>query len=54
MSGEYVVDEVLKDSRIVLRPGTSAAAIRERARVEPVNDDEFERAFGHLPSDSEG
>jgi hypothetical protein len=54
LSGEYVVDEVLEDGRIVLRPDTSAAAIRQRAGLEPVTDDEFQRAFGHLPSDSEG
>jgi len=50
LSGEYVVDEVFEDGRIVLRPDTSAAAIRERAGVEPVTDDEFDRAFGHLPA----
>ena len=54
LSGEYVVDEVFDDGRIVLRPDTSAAAIRERAALDPVTDDEFEQAFGHLPSDSEG
>ena len=54
LSGEYVVDEVFEDGRIVLRPDTSAAAIRERTGVDPVTDDEFERAFGHPPSDSEG
>jgi len=54
LSGEYVVDEVLEDGRVVLRPDTSAAAIRERAGLESVTDDEFERVFGHLPSDSEG
>ena len=54
LSGAYVVDEVFEDGRIVLRPDTSAAAIRERAGLDPVTDDEFEQAFGHLPSDSEG
>jgi hypothetical protein len=54
LSGEYVVDEVLEDGRIVLRPDTSAAAIRQRGGLESVTDDEFEHAFGHLPSDSEG
>ena len=54
LTGKYVVDEVYEDGRIVLRPDTSAAAIRERAGLDPVTDDEFERAFGDLPSDSEG
>lgn len=47
-------DEVFEDGRIVLRPDTSAAAIRDRIGAESVTDDEFERAFGHLPSYSEG
>jgi hypothetical protein len=54
LTGEYVLDEVFEDGRIVLRPDTSAAAIRERAGLDPVTHDEFEQAFGHLPSDSEG
>lgn len=54
LSGEYLVDEVLEDGRVVLRPDTSAAAIRQRAGLEPVTDTEFDRAFGHLPSDGEG
>jgi hypothetical protein len=53
-TGEYVLDEVFEDGRIVLRPDTSKAAIRERAGLDPVTHDEFEQAFGHLPSDSEG
>lgn len=54
LSGEYLVDDVLDDGRIVLRPDTSAAAIRQRAGLEQVSDDEFDRAFGHLPTDGEG
>jgi hypothetical protein len=54
LTGEYVLDEVFEDGRIVLRPDTSAAAIRERAGLDPVTHDEFQQAFGHLPSDSEG
>ncbi len=54
LSGEYLIDEVLDDGRIVLRPDTSAAAIRQRAGLQPVSDEEFEHAFGHLPTDSEG
>lgn len=53
MSGDYIVDEVVEDGRIVLRPDTKAAAIRQRAGLEPVTDDEFERAFGHVPSNGE-
>ena len=54
LTGEYVVDEVFEDGRIMLRPDTSAGAIRHRAGLAPVTDDEFHRAFGHLPSDDEG
>jgi len=54
LSGEYLVDEVLEDGRVVLRPDTSAVAIRERGGLEAVSDEEFERAFGHLPSDVDG
>jgi hypothetical protein len=38
----------------VLRPDTSAAAIRQRAGLEQISDEEFERAFGHLKTDGEG
>ena len=54
LSGEYLIDEVFEDGRIVLRPDTSAAAIRERAGLEPVTGDEFEQAFDRLPADGEG
>jgi hypothetical protein len=54
MSGDYLVDDVLDDGRIVLRPDTSAAAIRQRGGLEPVTQEEFEQTFGHLPSDGEG
>ncbi len=54
LSGEYLVDEVLDDGRIVLRPDTSAAAISQRAGLTQVSDEEFENAFGHLPTDDEG
>jgi hypothetical protein len=50
MSGDYLVDDVLDDGRVVLRPDTSADAIG----LEPVTDEEFEQTFGHLPSDGEG
>jgi hypothetical protein len=52
-SGEYLVDEVVDDGRLVLRPDTSAAAIRERGGLEQISDAEFAAAFGHLPTDDE-
>lgn len=54
LSGGYLVEEVLDDGRLVIRPDTSADAIRRRLGVEPVSGKEFERELGHLPQDDEG
>ncbi len=54
VAGDYVLDERLEDGSLVLRPDTSAAAIRKRLGSEPISDEEFERHFGHLPTDGEG
>ena len=53
LSGDYVVEEVLDDGRVVLRPDTSATAIRARAGLEQISDQEFAAAYGHLPTDDE-
>jgi hypothetical protein len=54
LAGEYVVDEVLDDGRLVIRPDTSAAAIRRRQGLEPISPEEFDQVFGELPTDQEG
>jgi len=54
LSGEYLVEEVLEDGRLVIRPDTSADAIRRRLDVQPVSREEFESELGHLPQDNEG
>ena len=54
LSGEYLVEEVLDDGRLVIRPDTSAEAIHRRLGVEHVSREEFERELGHLPQDDEG
>ena len=54
LEGEYVLEERREDGSLVLRPDTSIDAIRRRLDVEPVSDEEFERLFGHLPTDGEG
>jgi hypothetical protein len=54
LSGDYLIEEVLEDGRLVIRPDTSADAIRRRLGVEPASREEFEREFGHLPQDDEG
>jgi len=45
---------VLDDGRLVIRPDTSAQAIRRRQGLEPIAAEEFEQHFGHLPTDQEG
>jgi hypothetical protein len=54
LNGDYVVDEVLDDGRLVIRRDTSADAIRRRQGLEPISPAEFEQQFGHLPTDDEG
>lgn len=50
----YVIDEALEDGRLILRPDTSVAAIRERLGTEPMDTERFEATFGGLSSDAEG
>jgi hypothetical protein len=54
LNGDYVVDEVLDDGRLVIRRDTSADAIRRRQGLEQISPAEFEQQFGHLPTDDEG
>ena len=52
--GDYVLEERLEDGRLVLPPDTSVAAIFRRVGGRPMTPEEFERHFGHLPTDGEG
>jgi len=54
LAGDYVVDERHEDGSLLLRPDTSAEAIARRLGVTPVSQEEFDKHFGHLPSDGEG
>ncbi len=54
LDGDYFPDERRDDGSLVLPPETWAAAIRKRLGSEPMSAEEFERHFGHLPSDGEG
>jgi hypothetical protein len=57
LAGEYVLDEELPDGRLVIRPDTSAVAIRRRMGGEPITGEEFDRLVaehGILPPDDEG
>lgn len=56
-AGEYILDEELDDGRLVIRPDTSAQAMRDRLGGEPITGDEFDRVadeYGVLPADGEG
>jgi hypothetical protein len=58
-SGSYLIDEVLDDGRLVLRPDTSVAAIRDRAGVRELTQPEWDsfladHAPDMLPPDGEG
>lgn len=52
LSGDDVVDERLADGRLVIRPDTSAQAIRRRLGFEPVSPEVLEQHFGHLLTDT--
>lgn len=58
MSGEYLLDEVLEDGRVVLRPDTSAEAINRRLGVQAISGEEFADFLAAnpdmLPADDEG
>ena len=54
VDGDWIVDEELSDGRLVIRPDTSAAAIRGRVGLESISNEEFADHFGDLPSDQEG
>ena len=54
VAGDYVVDERHEDGSLLLRPDTSWEAIQRRLGVTSVTQEEFERHFGHLPTDDEG
>lgn len=54
VEGDYVVAERHIDGSVLLAPDTSAAAIERRLGVEPASQEEFDRAFGDLPTDGEG
>jgi hypothetical protein len=59
VEGSYVIEEALADGRFVVAPEwpskeTSAEAILERAGAKPLSPEEFDKHFGHLPTDGEG
>lgn len=59
LTGEYLVEEQLPDGRLVIRPDTSAAAMRRRLGGRPLTAEEFEAFIAPhrsalLPPDGEG
>lgn len=54
VAGDYIVAERHPDGSVLLAPDTSIEAIRKRTGTQRMNPEEFERHFGHLPSDGEG
>ena len=50
LSGRYELQERRDDGSIVLKPDLSDAAIFEREGGRPMTAEEFERAFGDLPT----
>lgn len=59
VEGSYVIEEALTGGRLVVAPEwpskeTSAEAILERAGGERMTPEEFDKHFGHLPTDGEG
>lgn len=50
VSGRFELLEQAEDGTIVLGPDTSAEAITRRQNSRPATDEEFEAAFGDLPT----
>lgn len=54
LSGDYVVEELRPDGRLVLRPDLSVRAMLSRHSERELTPDEFEQHFGEMPTDDEG
>ena len=59
VEGSYVIEESLADGRLVVAPEwpskeTSVEAILDRAGGERMSPEDFDKHFGHLPTDGEG
>lgn len=50
LTGRYRVQDTREDGTVLLRPDTSQPAILDRAKARPATREEFERAFGDLPT----
>ena len=54
LSGDYLVEELRPDGRIVLRPDLSVKAILSRHNERQLSREEFEQRFAESPTDGEG
>jgi hypothetical protein len=59
LNGEYLVDEQLPDGSVVIRPDTSAAAMRRRLGLKQISAEDFEAFIAEhgdemRPPDGEG
>lgn len=54
LSGDYLIEELRPDGRVVLRPDLSVTAILSRHNERALTPDEFERHFAESPTDGEG
>jgi hypothetical protein len=54
LSGDYLVEELRPDGRVVLRPNLSVTAILSRHNERELSPDEFEQRFAESPTDGEG
>jgi hypothetical protein len=54
LSGDYLVEELRPDGRVILRPNLSVKAMLSRHDERELNPDEFERHFADSPTDGEG
>lgn len=54
LSGDYLVEELRPDGRVVLRPDLSVKAILSRHHERELTPDEFAQWFAESPTDGEG
>jgi len=54
LSGDYLVEELRADRRVVLRPDLSVKAILSRHNERELTPEEFGQQFAESPTDGEG
>jgi hypothetical protein len=54
LSGDYLVEELRSDGRVILRPDLSVQAILSRHGERELTPEEFAQRFAESPTDGEG